>query len=110
MSRLACGLMISASLQANNMKSAYVHCHATRADGSRDSFVTLKCPVKVARLWWQHAGLSFTATGYGGRIPTQYKVQLNGKWRRVYCAIYSNTGTCYIGKSLQTGFKVQEAD
>jgi len=21
-----------------------------------------------------------------------------GKWRRVYCCIFSNIGTCYIGK------------
>lgn len=43
-------------------------------------------------------GLMYTATGYGKRIPTEYKVQYNGKWRRVYCCIFSNIGTMYIGK------------
>lgn len=49
-------------------------------------------------LWWQDRGLSFTASGYGKRIPTRYMVRYKGKLRRVYCCIYSNSGTCYIGK------------
>jgi len=53
---------------------------------------------KEAPLWWHQQGLSYTATGYGKRIPTRHMVRYNGKWRRVYCAIYSNIGTCYIGK------------
>jgi hypothetical protein len=48
-------------------------------------------------LWWQTQGLTYTATGYGKRIPTRWMVRHNGKLRRVYCAIYSNIGTCYIG-------------
>ena len=39
----------------------------------------------------------YSATGYGARIPTRYMVKFNGKWRRVYCAIFSNVGTTYIG-------------
>ena len=42
------------------------------------------------------AGLSYTARGYGAKIPTTKKIQYNGKWYRVYCKIYSNSGTCYI--------------
>jgi len=53
---------------------------------------------KEMPLSWQEKGLTYTATGYGKRIPTRYMVRYNGKWRRVYCAIYSNIGTCYIGK------------
>lgn len=49
-------------------------------------------------LWWQVQGLGFTRSGYGKRIPTRFMVQYKGKWRRVYCCIYSNAGTCYIGK------------
>jgi len=37
-----------------------------------------------------------TQSGYGKRIPTQHMIRHNGKWRRVYCCIYSNIGTCYI--------------
>lgn len=50
------------------------------------------------------AGLSYTASGYGSRIPTEYMVWLNGKWRRIYCRIYSNIGTLFIGASPEAGF------
>ena len=47
---------------------------------------------------WQKKGLSYTATGYGRKIPTTKMVKLPGvnRWRRVYCCIYSNIGTCYV--------------
>ena len=47
---------------------------------------------------WQRAGLQYTATGYGKKIPTTRMVKLPGsnRWRRVYCCIYSNIGTCYV--------------
>jgi hypothetical protein len=42
-------------------------------------------------------GLSYTATGYGSKIPTEYMVQtIDNKWRRVYCCIFSNNGTLYV--------------
>ena len=44
------------------------------------------------------AGPTWTASGYGARIPTPYMVRANGKWRRVYCRIYSNIGTMFIGR------------
>ena len=37
-------------------------------------------------------------TGYGSRVPTHHMVRLNGKWRRVYCAIFSNSCTLYVGE------------
>ena len=51
---------------------------------------------KDCPLWWQLKGLSFTASGYGAKIPTRCKVCYLGKWYRVYCKIYSNSGTCFI--------------
>jgi len=47
---------------------------------------------------WQLAGLSYTATGYGRKIPTRTMVRLpeSSRWRRVYCCIFSNAGTCYV--------------
>jgi hypothetical protein len=43
-------------------------------------------------------GLSYTRSGYGRKIPTTRMVRLPGaaRWRRVYCAIFSNVGTCYV--------------
>lgn len=78
-------------------KTAYLHgCHL-RPDGTKDTFWTLSVPVKESLLWWQKAGLSYTASGYGSRIPTSRMVFFNGRWRRIYCRVYSNVGTCYIG-------------
>ena len=49
-------------------------------------------------LWWQLKGLTYTRTGYGRKIPTIHMVKLPGspRWRRVYCCIFSNAGTCYV--------------
>jgi hypothetical protein len=53
--------------------------------------------VMVRPLWWQDRGLSYTATGYGSKIPTRFMVRtINQKWRRVYCAIFSNSGIYYV--------------
>lgn len=43
-------------------------------------------------------GLSWTSSGYGGKIPTEWMVRLPGntRWRRVYVAIWSNAGTAYV--------------
>ena len=46
--------------------------------------------------WWQERGLSYTRTGYGSKIPTSHKVKINNRLYRVYCHIYSNSGTLYI--------------
>ena len=58
---------------------------------------------KDAPLWWHDKGLSYTASGYGSKIPTRYKVKHAGRWKRVYMVIFSNAGTCYI---LHKGAKV----
>ena len=39
---------------------------------------------------------SNSKTGYGDKIPTNTMVFVGNKWRRVYCCIYSNIGTCYV--------------
>jgi hypothetical protein len=46
---------------------------------------------------WQKAGLSYTATGYGAKIPSTRCVVLpDGRKRRVYITIYSNIGSAWI--------------
>ena len=42
------------------------------------------------------AGLQYTNTGYGSKIPSQYKTKVGNRWYRVYFMIYSNSGTPYI--------------
>jgi hypothetical protein len=56
-----------------------------------------------APLWWQKKCLSYTASGYGVRIPTRYKIKVGGRLRRVYAYCISNTVTHFIGKSISKG-------
>lgn len=37
--------------------------------------------------------------GYGARIPTEWLVLWDGRWRRVYAACYGNSPSLYIGPS-----------
>lgn len=76
----------------------YIQLHTKHPDGSTDHFRLTLVESKIDPLPWQKLGLTYTASGYGKRIPTQHKVKFRGKWRRVYCCIFSNIGTLYIGK------------
>ena len=76
----------------------YIQKHTKHPDGSTDHYELTLVESKIDPLRWQKLGLTYTATGYGRRIPTQHKVKFKGKWRRVYCCIFSNIGTLYIGK------------
>ena len=54
-------------------------------------------------LWWHERGLQQTASGYGRKLTTAYKVEHNGRLYRVYCVQFSNAGSFYIlpgGKPL----------
>ena len=55
-----------------------------------------KLEAKQLLLRWQKEGRSYTATGYGAKIPTSYMVRHNRRWKRVYCMIYSNAGSLFI--------------
>ena len=57
--------------------------------------------VDVKPLWWAAAGLQQTASGYGSKLVTRYRVRYIGddgrpRWYRVYACIWSNVGTTYI--------------
>lgn len=77
---------------------AYIHGKHNRPDGTADCLWTTRAEYKHAPLKHHTQGLQFTASGYGKRIPTEHMVKLNWRWRRVYCCIFSNIGTLYIGK------------
>lgn len=53
--------------------------------------------VRHAPLPHHTAGRSYTVSGYGCRIPSEYMVLVNGRWRRVYVACFGNSGSLYIG-------------
>lgn len=79
------------------MQTAILHGRSIRPDGSSDSFWTREVPARDAPMPHHVRGLSFTATGYGRRIPSRLMVQWRGRWRRVYVCQVSNAGTAYIG-------------
>jgi len=47
-------------------------------------------------LWYHKRGLYQTASGYGQKLVTHWKIRWNKKLYRVYCCIFSNSGTNYI--------------
>lgn len=77
---------------------AFITTKERQAGGSLKTKNIHEVPIKVKMMPHHKMGLSWTATGYGARIPTVYMVQLHGKWRRVYAICYSNTSTLFIGK------------
>lgn len=56
----------------------------------------MEVETKIKELWWQKKNLLFNSTGYGKKIPTRNMVKYKNKWYRVYCHIFSNSGSCYI--------------
>ena len=52
--------------------------------------------VRIHELQHHKLGLSYTATGYGDKLPTIYKVRVQGRWRRVYSRCHSNVSTEYV--------------
>ena len=70
------------------MLTAYLH----HESGAQGPFLTESVEVKSTE-----APRNNSRTGYGSRLPTRYMVKYLNKWRRVYCVIYSNVGTLYIG-------------
>lgn len=52
-------------------------------------------PWRRKLLGWQTRGLTWTATGYGPKIPTSCQMYVAGRWRRVYVSQRSNAGTAY---------------
>lgn len=64
--------------------------------GPNGPFQTVAVPHKIAELSWQRAGLTYTATGYGRKIPSRHMVQYLGKWRRVYVTQISNAGSAWV--------------
>ena len=49
-----------------------------------------------APLWYHKQGLQQTASGYGSKLTSRFKVPYNGRLYRVYYICYSNAATYYI--------------
>ena len=70
---------------------------AIRHDGTEQVLID-------APMWWHERGLSYTATGYGSKIPTRYKTRNKaGKLVRVYATCYGNAASNWF---MENGNKV----
>jgi hypothetical protein len=81
------------------------HCHINyyRTTDTGIHYLIYPAHEKIEFLPWQKHKFSFTNSGYGAKIPTSKMLLVANVWRRVYCTIYSNSGTCWInlhGKKL----------
>lgn len=57
--------------------------------------ITEKDLIEVS-LDWQLQGLRQTASGYGNKLTTRYKVLYRGRMRRVHAICHSNVASLYI--------------
>jgi len=64
--------------------------------GLGEPMVTEYVEHKHAPMNHHKMGLTYTVSGYGNKIPTEYMVRFESKWRRVYCRVFGNAGTAYI--------------
>jgi hypothetical protein len=79
--------------------NAWLHFGGAALGTPQGPFLTVNVDVIESPLAHHKRGISYTATGYGNRIPTVYMVKWQGKWRRVYAACYGNVASTYIGKA-----------
>ena len=50
----------------------------------------------VRPMWYHISNLTQTASGYGRQLVTDRMIRYNNRLHRIYCCIYSNSGTHYI--------------
>lgn len=71
----------------------------TQADLVTGSVVTIYVNTEDlvdAPLPWQEAGLQQTASGYGSKLTSRYKINYEGKLRRLYVTQYGNAGSTWF--------------
>ncbi len=58
---------------------------------------TVKATDTIEAPMYHHINnLSYTASGYGSKLPTRYKIKYNNRWYRVYSICHSNVSTEYV--------------
>ncbi len=64
--------------------------------GSPGPFVTFACKVKTKPLPAHIAGLAFSVSGRGARIPTAQILKLERRWRRIYTCKHGYVDELFI--------------
>lgn len=67
-------------------------------DGSAMLSISINYPEDLVDcpLWWQERGLQQTASGYGGRLTSNYKINYQGKLRRIYHSCFGNASSAWF--------------
>ena len=89
------------------MPNAYLNYFASPYADPRDQYQVRAVEIIEKPLEWQKRGLSYTATGYGKRIPTRWMVRFNGKLRRFFgnCTLaFGQLNLRHINTSKPVGF------
>ena len=63
---------------------------------STGMIICLKADLSYDPPKWMAQGLQETASGYGKRLNSGYKIKWMGKVYRIYVTIFSNAGTCWF--------------
>jgi hypothetical protein len=59
-------------------------------------YITDTADLVDAPLDWQKRGLQQTASGYGSKLTSQYKIDFEGKLYRLYVTQFSNAGSTWF--------------
>ncbi len=68
----------------------------TENSNSFPTMQTVAVEHKEKPLFHHLNNLSYTATGYGSKLPTRYMVRFDSRWYRVYSVCFSNVSTEYV--------------
>lgn len=60
------------------------------------SLVSVHGDLVDSPLDWQKRGLQQTASGYGARLTTSWKINFNGKLFRLYATCYGNAASVWF--------------
>jgi len=64
--------------------------------GAKSLSIDYPQDLKSDPLDWQKRGLQETASGYGARLRSTYKIHFEGKLRRIYHTCYGNASSAWI--------------
>jgi len=63
---------------------------------NNDCFHTVGVEYARKEMLHHRLRLNYTASGYGSKLPTRYKIKYDNRWYRVYSICCSNVSTEYV--------------
>jgi len=63
---------------------------------NNDCFQTVGVEYVVQEMRHHRLRLNYTASGYGSKLPTRYKIKYDNRWYRVYSCCHSNVSTEFV--------------